>query len=203
MTGTDLTQLGVVGFIAAALLAIAHTGKPLIQALVDAMREGAEARRAVLKRWEDSDRVLDKNNNALDNMLVSFQEFAITQKRQNEIDQKRIQQNDANAAATIAGLSTVQQSMETIRGDLIVAKDSAVVALTNALNDTALTQGTVMNKILAKVDEGGGEMAQIRERLDRLEAKMDTVLNRLEQLIHPPVAPEPSEPPKDDTESAP
>lgn len=176
MTGSDLAQLGSVGIIALALLVVVRAIVPLIQTVADAMREATEARKAVLKRWEDSDRTLDKNNSVLDSVLLSFHEVANGLKRQNEIDQIRIEQNNANAAATVAGLSTVQQSIEVIRGDLIVAKDDAVNALTKALRTSFAAQGTAMNKILVALDE-------IKQIAMRSEINQKALTDKVDRLI--------------------
>lgn len=176
MSGTELTQLGAIGIIATAVVVLAYTIRPLIQALVGALN-------AVIARWDESDKTLDKNTAALNSITTTLRELSENTRNHNDTEKL---QNEANRTALADGVNT-------IRGDLIIAKDDAVNAITNTLNTSFAAQGTTMNRLLEGDEKARNEQKQTREHLERLEAKMDaveakmdTVLERLNQIASPP-----------------
>lgn len=181
MTGSDLAQLGAVGIIAIALVIVTRAIAPLIQAVVDAMREATEARKAVLKRWDESDATLDKNTNALNSVATYMRELGDSVKRLNDAEQL---QAEANRSA-------LQEGVNTIRGELVVAKDDAVNALTKTISSAFIAQEDAAHRDILQVQGDiqrlGSEVAEgtanaVTEVTGAMDESRETILKELSSL---------------------
>jgi hypothetical protein len=128
-------DLGSAGILGLSLIFIVRTIAPLITALTDAQKQQADARReqteaskAVLKRWEESDHVLDQIGQSTVDAFKSVKDELASL---TAVDTQRIKQNDVTAAQ----ITGAREDIRALSKDFAAGKSDAVNEVSKAMDD--------------------------------------------------------------------
>lgn len=176
-----IRDVGPVGILALALLGVARGLRPALEAVAQAQRDSADARReqsktneAVLKRWEDSDRALAENRkqhiDALSLVTARLEDLHITHTQ-------RIKQNDI-IHGVVNGLN---QQVQELPGIFETGKNDAVDKVVSAMSE---------------------KLTPIEEKLTHIASEQERLTRELQDLLQEIRASRQPEPPKPDTPKA-
>lgn len=148
-----IRDVGPVGILALALLGVARGLRPALEAVAQAQRDSADARReqsktneAVLKRWEDSDSILDGHSRAFADAMRAVTEELRDLKI---VDTQRIKQNDVTAAQ----INGAREDIRALAKDFAAGKDAAVHEVAKAMDDKLKPIEMTLQSIQRQVSE--------------------------------------------------